>query len=186
MTTYYEVLRPVTQDDLDAQQEFSEILKLIPPRGYVTFERFKHVGKKKAGRGIAYACSRGILKRIGPYDQVLKLDSVRFWCTQLNESGFKNLAPENTTKQLYLRGISRLNDWLPGRSFQSYKTVMLDGQITRQGIKKSFANVEELMNYCIESDHGTKAAQRVMREFLADPQMTAMSASSYTKDEKLM
>lgn len=156
MTSHYGVLRPVTPSDLDASPAIVEVLKMIPQRGRITYDQFKRVGRDKACRGLAYACSCGILGRISPYEQILKLDSVRFWTTQLNDHGFKNADPGTSTKKPYLRGISKLNEWLPGRTLQSYKTVMRDGQITRQAIAKSFANVEDVVQSCMESDHGTR------------------------------
>ncbi len=181
MTTHYRVLRPVSQDDLDASHEsIAKVLRLIPREGYVTFDMFKHLGSGVARRGLARACSMGMLKRVLPHEKVMKLESVRFWTTQLNDSGFKHLKAKSSTKNLYLNGISRLNEWLPGRKFPSYKTVLRDGQIARDGITKSFANVEGLMRYCMESDHGTRTIQRVIREFLADPQVMRLSSSSYT------
>ena len=105
MTTYYEVLRPVTPADLDTRPRFVEVLKLIPSQGHVTSELFRHLGKSRASKGITHACSRGILKRISPHDQILGLNSVKFWLTQLNESGHKNSISKNGTKSLYLQGL---------------------------------------------------------------------------------
>ena len=76
--------------------------------------------------------------------------------------------------------LANLDEWLPGRSFQSYAMVLIDGQITRQATTKSFANVEELLHYCIESDYGTKTAQRVIREYLTDSQAGKMSDSLHS------
>ena len=76
-----------------------------------------------------------------------------------------------------MNGISRFDEWLRGRSFPSYRSVVSDGEIVRQGIDKSFASLEELMEYCIELDHGTKTTQRVIREYLAIPQVAGASAS---------
>ena len=104
MTTYYEVLRPVIPADLDTRQRFVEVLKLIPSQGHVTSELFRHLGKSRASKGITHACSRGI-KRISPHDQILGLNSVKFWLTQLNESGHKNSISKNGTKSLYLQGL---------------------------------------------------------------------------------
>ena len=161
MTSHYEVLRPVAQADLDTRPLFADVLKMIPTSGYTTFEQVRHLGKNIASRGITHACSIGVLRRVSPHDRVLRLDSVKFWRTQLNESGHKNTISKSRTRYLYTDAILRLDGWLPGRTFESYKTVWLDGEGTRQAITKSFANVEELMKYCIESDHGTKTAQRV-------------------------
>ena len=180
MTTYYEILRPVTPADLDANPRFVEVLKMIPSGRYVTRNHFNNLETNRAHRGLACACSCGILKRISPYDRVLKLKSVKFWCTQINKPGFKNMTSKSGTKLLYLDAISKLDVWLPDRSFQSYQTVMSNSQITRQPITKSFANVEELLHYCIESDYGTKTAQRVIREYLVDSQATKMSDSVHS------
>ena len=178
MTTYYKILRPVEPADLDTSPGIAEVLGMIPHEGYVTFEHFKSAGKSKAENGIRYARSHKILQRVSPYGRVLELDSVKFWCTQLNESGHKNSKTEQGTRRLYLNGLSKFNAWLPGRSFPSYETVVSDGQVTRQSITKSFANVEELMEYCNRSDHGTKTAQRVIREYLPELQAGKMSASA--------
>ena len=91
----------------------------------------------------------------------------------------QNSTSKYGTKKLYLHGLSKFNAWLPGSSFPSYKTVISDGQVTRQAVTKSFANVEEMLYYCMESDHGTKTAQRVVREYLASAQMDKMSASTH-------
>ena len=150
------------------------------PRGRVTFEAFRHVKNRRATRGIAHACSIGVLRRVPPCDRTMSLGSVQFWLTQLNKSGHRNTTPTQNTKTLYLRAISGLDEWLPGRTFPSYRTVVSDGQVERQAITKSFKNVEDLMHYCNESDHGTKTAQRVAREFLASPRVAGASASVQT------
>ena len=179
MTTHYEVLRPITPADLHTCSTYVEILKSLPLHGYVTFEMFRHIDKTGSTRCMAYACSRGILKRISPHERILKLDSVKFWVTQLNKSGHKNSVSKHGTRPLYLQGLSRFDEWLPGRSFQSHETVVAGGQITKKAVTKSFANVEELLHYCIESGYGTKAAQRAIREYLVSPQVDKMSDSLY-------
>ena len=176
MTTHYEVLRSVEQADLNTQPNVIEVLKSIPPDGYVTFEWFKRFRKGRVSRGLAHACSRGILRRVSPYERVMMLDSVKFWCTQLNDPGHKNTAANHSTKQLYLRGIFRFDEWLQGRSFPSYKTVWSDGQTDRESITKSFGSVEEMMQYCEKSNYGTKTAQRAIREFMANLQANKTSA----------
>ena len=180
MTSHYEILRPVTPADLNAHPSIVEVLKEIPSQGHLTSEPFRHIERSRASRGITYACSVGILKRVSPHAQVLKMDSVKFWCTQFNESGHKNTTPGHSTREMYLGVITKLNGWLSGRSFPSYKTVVSDGQVIRQSITKSFETVEALMHYCIESDHGTKTAQRVMREYMANPHVSEASASMQT------
>ena len=172
MTTHYKVLRPVTPADLKTGNRFAKVLEMIPPDGYVTFGHFKNIETTLASKGVAHACSCGILKRVSPYERVLNMSSVKFWSTQLNESGHKNTTTNHSTRQLYLHKITNLDYWLPGKTFQSHKTVMNDGQIKHQPITKSFANVEELLQYCTESDHGIKTAQRVIREYLTSPQIS--------------
>ena len=179
MTTHYKVLRPVTPADLKTGNRFAKVLEMIPPDGYMTFGHFKNIEATLASKGVAHACSCGILKRVSPYERVLSMNSVKFWSTQLNESGHKNTTTNHSTRQLYLHKITNLDYWLPGKTFQSHKTVMNDGQIKHQPITKSFANVEELLQYCTESDHGIKTAQRIIREYLTSPQISKMSDSMY-------
>ena len=180
MTTHYKVMRPVTPADLDSPSTIAQILRMIPHEGYVTFEQFKKTDRSRADRGVKHACSIGVLKRISPHERVLGLDSVKFWCTQLNKSGHKNSKPGYGTKNAYLNHISKFDEWLPGRSFKSYKNVMLDGIVTRQAFTKSFANVEELMEYCNESDYGTKTAQRAIREYVTNQEKGIMTLSAYS------
>ena len=93
MTTYYRILRPVTRADLDAPPSIAQILRMIPPDGCITFGHFTSADKNLVGSGIRHARSNGILERISPYERILGLDSVKFWCTQLNEPGHKNIMP---------------------------------------------------------------------------------------------
>ena len=86
-------MRPAEQSDLDAHPRYAGILAPVPPQGHVTSELFRHAEKDRASRGIACACSLGILKRVSPHARILQLDSMRFWCTHLNESGHVN-SPE--------------------------------------------------------------------------------------------
>ena len=180
MTAYHKVLRTVTPADLETGPRFAELLRLIPPDGYIKSSLFKDIERNRRSASIAYACSRGIIKRVTLHDRVLQMDSVRFWCTQLNDSGHKNTATTHGTKQSYMEKISNLNEWLPGRQFPSQKTVICDGQITKPTITKSFASVEEMLHYCMESDYGIKTAQRVIREYLSSPQVSKMSDSTYS------
>ncbi len=64
MTSHYEVLHPVEPGDLATHPKLAEVLTLIPPDGYVTFEMLPRVGKSTAGRGLAHACAIGVLKRV--------------------------------------------------------------------------------------------------------------------------
>ena len=180
MTAYYKVLRPVEPADLDVPTRLVKVLKSIPWQGHMTSEHLEHMNKDHVRGGITHALSRGILKRILSHERILVLDSVKFWCTQLNDSGYKNSTSKNGTRYIYLRGLFKFDEWLPGRSFQSYKNVMLDGIVTRQAVTKSFANVEEMMEYCNESDYGAKTAQRAVREYLAGLYEDRISASVHT------
>ena len=177
MTTYYRVLRRVGPADLRTSSGNVRVLRMIPADGHITFEHFASIDKNTASGGIRYACSNGILERTSPYGRTSGLDSVRFWCTQLNESGYKNHTSEPGTRQVYLRYLAKFDAWLPGRSFQSYENAVSGGTVTRHAVTKSFANVEELMEYCHKVDHGSKTALRAIREYLAGPQVCKMSDS---------
>ena len=178
MTTYYKVLRPITSADLGAPARIVKVLKLIPQDGYVTFERFRHLGSSRAAKGLAHACSIGILKRVPPHERIMKLNSVKFWLTQLNDSGHRNTPFRSGTKQSYVDRIAKFDEWLCGRSFPTQKDVMLDGLPSRQDITKSFGNIEELLKYCDESNYGPKTVHRVMREYMVSPRVAGTSAST--------
>ena len=176
MTTYYEVLRPVEQSDLDAHPGYADMLALVPPQGHATSELFRHSGKDRASKGIACACSLGILKRVSPHARILQLDSVRFWCTQFNESGHVNTAPRHSTRELYLSAVSKFDKWMAGRPFPSRS----DSSSGKRAIMKSFKNIEELKEYCDVADYGSRTAKRVVLEYLASPQVGSISASAQT------
>ena len=175
MTANYEILRPVTPADLDVNPRFVKILKMIPREGHVTRDQFKSLETNAVNRCMIYAVSSGILKRVLIYERVLKLESVKFWCTQFNKTSHKRTSSNGSTKKIYLRAIAKFDEWLPGRSFQSHETVIRDGQISKQPVTKSFASVEKLLYYCTESDYGIKTTQRAIREYLAGPEADKMS-----------
>ena len=165
----------MTPADLDANPMFAKVLKIIPLDWHILREHFRNPDKNRVNRSLTCAFSSGILKRISPYDLPLKMESVKFWCTQLNAPGHRHAASEYGARQMYLRAVAKLDEWLPGKSFQSYESIIRDGQITRQAVTESFATVEELLYNCTESDHGTKTAQRAIREYLTSPQAGKMS-----------
>ena len=177
MVISYKILRPVTPADLDVNTRFAESLRTIPPEGHITRDHFKSLNANDSNRCMRYAISSGILRKIMLYEHVSNLKSVKYWCTQLNKPGHTRTSPKSSTMRVYLGAVAKLNEWLPGRQFPSHKTVICDGQIIKQPIIKSFANVEELMHYGTESDHGTKAVQRAIREYLTSTQADKMSDS---------
>ena len=175
MTTYYSVLRPVTQADLDTAPGMAEVLKMIPPNGTITFEQFRHLKNGRAGRGLAHACSIGVLKRVSPHERILGLDTVKFWLTQLNKPGFKNLASKDGTMRTYLGLVAKFDAWLPGRNFPAR-----NGGNGQAGAHMTFQNVEELLKYCDEPDYNPRTVKRVMREYLTSPQVAGMSDVQYS------
>ena len=98
MTSHYKVPRRVEPAGFDAQPRFVKVLKLIPPGGYVTFNHFKGVGKDCAGGNLSHACAGVILRRASPHEHILKLDTVRLWCTQINDPGFKNTTARHSVR----------------------------------------------------------------------------------------
>ena len=176
----YEILRPVTPADLDVNPRFVKILKMMPREGHVARDRFKSLETNDVNRCITYAFSSGILRRVFMYERILKLESVKFWCTQFNKTGHKRISPNGSTKKMYLRAIAKLDEWLPDRSFQSHETVIRDGQTNKQAVTKSFVNVEDLLYYCTESEHCAKTAQCAIREYLAGPEADKMSDSVHS------
>ena len=90
MTTYYKVLCRAGPTELETTSKLVKILRMIPPDGHVVFEHFRDACNHTAVRGVKHACSIGILVRIQPHDRLLGLDSIKFWRTQINESGHRH------------------------------------------------------------------------------------------------
>ena len=85
------------------------------------------------------------------------------------------MTPRHSTRELYLGGISKFDEWLSGRTFQSYE----NSASGRRVIQKSFGNVEELKEHCDMSDYGIKTARHAVMEYLAGQQASKMSASAH-------
>ena len=131
----------------------------------MTRDHFRDLETGHVSKSLAYASSSGILEKVPPYERVLKLESVRFWCTQLNKSGHRRTSPICGTKQLYLSAIVKFDRWLLGKSFQAYETVIRDGQIVRQPATKSFEKLIWTVSFpsftrmpCVDEGASTKAA----------------------------
>lgn len=156
----------------------ADVLKRISPDGRITFGRFNGIGKDHASKGARYACSAGILERVSMYDRIEHLDSVKFWLTQLENSGNKHTQSNNGTKELYLRALARFDEWLSGRPFLLHKTVWYDGESTSQSVTKSFGNVEEVMDCCRRPSYGSKVVQRILREYMVTPHVAESSVGA--------
>ena len=180
MTSRYEVVRPVTPDDLEVNPRFAKVLRLIPPSGRVAFGTFRHLGRPRASRGLAKACSIGVLKKVSAYDRILKLGSVQFWCTQFNKPGHKRTTPGHSTKELYLGAMARFDEWLSGRPCESHKLVMRGRLPVKQEITKSFKDVDGLLKYCKVSHYGPETVELAIREYMASQHVLGVSASVRT------
>ena len=99
MSANYEILRPVTPADLDVNPRFVKILKMIPREGHVTRDQFKSLETNAVNKCMIYAVSSGILKRVLIYERVLKLESVKFWCTQFNKTSHKRTSSNGRLKK---------------------------------------------------------------------------------------
>ena len=117
----------------------------------------------------------GIIRRASPHERVTDLDNVRFWITQLNDSGHKNTDPRSSTKHLYLGALAKFDGWLAGRLFRLHKTAHVGGEYVKQPVSKSFGNVEDLLECALSPAYGAPAAQRVIREYLASQMMSSVS-----------
>ena len=170
------MLRPVTAKDLEAHPKFADVLELIPSDGHVTFEVFRRVGADHATYGVARACSIGVLKRMPPHWRIMDLESVKFWATQLNDPGHKNVEAKRGTKYSYLNKLAKFDEWLSGRSFPLNGIKLQDWPVPADGMV-SFESVEALMQWCNQHDFSAKVLHRIAREYLAIPQVTKMSAS---------
>ena len=179
MSTYYKILRPVTAKDLGTHPKFADVLTLIPSDGYVTSETFRHLEKRHVTNSITCACSIGVLVGVSLTKRLMELDSIRFWITQFNDTGHKNTKSTSGTKPSYLNAISKFNKWLENRSVQIYDSKSHDETDNSTGDdSKSFANIEDLMEWCRNHDFNANTLIRIVRKFLTDPQTTSLSAST--------
>ncbi len=176
MPNYYEVLRPVSEDDLHTEPRIARVLRQFPSQGRLTSTEIKDMGIQPY-RVTRYACAKGILRHIPRFEDLKKLETVRFWSGQISDSGYKNMLHLNCTAKTYMRELDRFNQWLPGKEFPSQKTIISDGQIIKKGITKSFSTIEELLQFCMESEHGKGTAQRIVRQFLVEPELSSLSLS---------
>lgn len=77
---------------------------------------------------------------------------------------------------MYLRAVSKFDEWLQGRSFPSSKMVTLGKKKVKQDTTESFASVEKLLKHCDEPDYDSKTVQRALREYMVSPGVAAVSA----------
>ena len=166
---YYEVLRPISDKDLDrAGPEVAAALQALPPGGYVSAGQLKgRHGQDAARRALEWACANDILHKTIQDSAVMDLESVRFWLTQLSSPKMKNFRLEKGTKRTYADALEAFNRWLPGREFPVKRdTGRGDGRQTIA--RRAFADVEDLLRFCEDSEHGAPMAKRVVREYLTD------------------
>ena len=163
MGAYFEVLRPVSKNDLNrAGPEIAAALQGLPPGGYVSAGQLKgRCGQDAARRALEWACGNGILHKTIQDSDVMDHESVRFWLTQLDPQRMKNFRLEKGTKRTYADALEAFNRWLAGRKFPV-------GSGGKAAARRAFPNVEELLRFCEDPENGTQTAKRVVREYLAD------------------
>ena len=165
MGAYFEVLRPVSKNDLNrAGPEVGAALQGLPPGGYVSAGQLKgRYGHDAARRALEWACKNGILHKTIQDSDVMDRESVRFWLTQLDSPKMKNFRLEKGTKRTYADALEAFNRWLAGRKFP-----VGSGGNGQDAARRTFPNVEELLRFCEDPEHGAQTAKRVVREYLAD------------------
>ena len=165
--TYYEILRPINENDLNrADTDIAVVLKGLPPNGYVSIEELGEYSQDVRRLALKWACANGIMHKFIQNNTVIDLQSVRFWLTQLNSQKMKNFIFAKGTKRTYTDALESFNKWLPGREFPVRKD---GGRDDKQAVShEKFSNVEYLLRFCEHPDYGATMIKRVMREYLAD------------------
>ena len=166
MGAYFEVLRPVSKNDLDgAGPDIAAALQGLPPDGYVSAGELEgRCGSEVTRRALEWACGCGILHKTIQDSDVMDLESVRFWLTQLNPPQMKRFNLEKGTKRTYADALEAFNRWLPGKKFPARR----NGESGRQAARVEFSDVEELLRFCEDRENGAQTAKRVAREYLTD------------------
>ena len=165
--TYYEMLRPINENDLNSvDTDMAVVLKGLPPKGYVSIEELGEYSQDARRRALEWACVNGIMYKSIQNSTVMDLQSVRFWLTQLNSQKMKNFIFAKGTKRTYTDALESFNKWLSGREFPVRKDGGRDGM--QSVSQEKFLNVEHLLRFCEHPDYGATMAKRVMREYLAE------------------
>ena len=161
----FEVLRPAGKDDLDgAGPEVAAALQGLPPDGYVSAGDLEGCcGHDTALRALEWACKNGILRKAVQDSDVMDRESVRFWLTQLGSPKMKNFRLGKGTKRTYADALEAFNRWLPGRKFP-----VGSGGNGQDAARREFSDMEDLLRFCGDPEHGVQTAKRVVREHLAD------------------
>ncbi len=178
MGSCYKMLRPVNDDDLDkADPDVATILKKLPPEGHLDASRMEPRGRD----ALAWACSRGIMRRTDSGDCMMRFESVKFWIAQLNSPGAKNIRIRRGTRQSYAAALGTFDEWLRGRKFPVTRDGAGGGGDGKAGnAEASFSDVGEMLRFCQNSIHGARAAKRVVREYLAHLASAGYSKSTAT------
>ena len=170
MTKYYRVLRRVTELDLQkAPGRAVQVLKLLPPSGYVSAKHLRNSGIAEPRHGTSWACKHGILKLSSPGTSVDGLGSVKRWMSHLKDGSYKHGRPPGSTRSLYLGHLGAFSMWLEGREFEVKQQAVEGDTITTQRRQRTFANVEDLLNFCEDDNFGVMMTNRIVSDYLNDP-----------------
>lgn len=170
---YYEMLHPANKDDLDeVSHDIAGILESLPATGHVWADMLEG-DDQNIERAIAWACSHGIMQKTTMGGHTIELESVRFWIGQLNHSKMKNVGNGRGTRRAYAEQLEAFDGWLSGTKFPAERGSNRDGKTGR-----SFSDVEELLRFCEDSDHGAQAARRAVRQYLAELAESGYSLST--------
>ena len=99
MTTRFEVLRPVSEDDLHTAPRITRVLKQFPAQGRLTDTEIKDMGAK-ATAATRYACEKGILRRIPRFEELKKLET-----TVLVQPALRFRLQKHAATKLYRRNM---------------------------------------------------------------------------------
>ena len=176
---YFEVLRPVSKNDLDgADPDSVAALKVMPPDGYVSAGGLEgRCGRDAARRALEWACRNGILHKTIQDSDVMNHESVRFWLMQLNPPQMKRFNLEKGTKRTYADALEAFNRWLPGRKFPARRNA----ESGRKVQHRAFSDVKKLLRFCEDPGQIPPSPQmikRVARGYLADLATSGHSRST--------
>ena len=169
MTRYYKVLRRVTSLDREkAPKRASPVLKMLPPSGYVTTKYLKDAGIVESKHGTSWACKHGILEPSSPDTCIGGLGSVKRWISHLKDGSYKHGKSPGSTRRLYLGHLATFSRWLEGREFEVKQQAVEGGIITTQRRRRTFADVEDLLNFCEDDNFGVMMTSRIVSDYLND------------------
>ncbi len=145
-------------------------MKLLLPSGYVSAKHLRNSGIAEPRQGTSWACKHGILKLSSPGTCVDGLGGVKRRMSHPKDGSNKHGRSPGSTQNPYLGHLGAFSMWPEGREFEVKQQAVEGDTITTQRRQRTFASVEELLNFCGDDNFGVMMmTNHVVSDYLNDP-----------------